>query len=189
MQVLHVTRDFPPRSTGGLSTAVGGLTRALQRAGVSCSVLSFDGWRPRASTGSRTAGTATETAGIPVRRIRRGEQLDVAKAIAAASAPALIHVHDAMLSDETRALRAALERPAVYGLHVLHSKQDAMRDATRPSRSAEAEGRALAEACSALLADPQRAETIGRAAATATAQRHLWSHAVSALTDVCRAIL
>jgi len=33
MKVLHLTRDFPPRSTGGLSTAVGGMVGALAERG------------------------------------------------------------------------------------------------------------------------------------------------------------
>jgi len=43
--LLHVTRDYPPASNGGISTAVAGAARAATAVGHRVWVLSFDAWR------------------------------------------------------------------------------------------------------------------------------------------------
>src|ERR1043166_689663 len=41
MRVLHLTTEFPPVIYGGLGTAIGGLVKALAKAGVAVGVLLF----------------------------------------------------------------------------------------------------------------------------------------------------
>ena len=107
-RALHITRDFPPRINGGISTAVGGLARALVSRGVACSVISFDAWRPSATGAS---------ADPPVRdgdvlRVTSPSQLAAAAAFAAEVAPTLVHVHHAMLWD----FAMKLQGPKIFSL-------------------------------------------------------------------------
>ena len=70
MRVLHLTRDLPPHTTGGISNAVGGLVKALADRDTACAVISFDGWRPyRRKTIERPIGEES-FAGAIVWRIR-----------------------------------------------------------------------------------------------------------------------
>lgn len=161
MRVLHLTRDFPPRSAGGISTAVGGLVRASLAAGLGCAVLSFDGWRPRAR--AHASGTGGTGAGAVVAPAREGEpgqpeqiidvlrvsapaDLDAARAFAQAYAPAVLHVHHDMLWPLAAELRALLGARAVLTVHVLQAEQDRLRGLAQGTLSSAAQARALAEA-------------------------------------------
>ena len=124
MKVLHVTRDFAPRSTGGLSTAVGGMVAALAQAGVQTRVVSFDAWRP----------------------LRAAEATTPDLASALAWRPDVVHAHDPMLWPAAFALKRAAGVPAVYTAHTLQRRQRLMRGLDEPTLSELAEARALAEA-------------------------------------------
>lgn len=160
MRILHLTRDFPPRCAGGISTAVAGLARASLRAGLGCAVISFDGWRPRAHAG------AADSAPVPapehvvhgevqVLRVSTPSHLDAARAFARDLAPDLLHVHHDMLWPLAAELRAALRAPAALTVHVLQAEQNRLRGIDELTMSLRAQQQALADA-DAVLA-PSRA--------------------------------
>ena len=109
--IVHLTRDHPPRINGGLSTAVGGLVRALCDAGVRQRVVSFDAWRPRKKKGAGPP-RLDETNGIPVLRVEGPHHLDEARAFI--ETPDLVHVHDGFLDE----LAAEIDAPSVLTIHV-----------------------------------------------------------------------
>ena len=88
MRVLHVTRDFPPRRNGGLSTAVAGLVGATP---CPTAVLSFDAWRPR----GKSKPTLRDTEHVA--RLASPRDLPKARRFAETFAPTHVHVHHAML--------------------------------------------------------------------------------------------
>lgn len=148
LRVLHVTRDFPPRVNGGISTAVGGMVGACRRAGVRCAVVSFDGWRPRASSPSaRPAALAAGPADVdlPVRRLSSPAELDGALAFAERFAPRVIHLHHGMLWSFVESLRSRCAGARVATtVHVLQQRLSALRGADRITASLAGQQRALA---------------------------------------------
>lgn len=139
MRVLHLTRDFPPRTNGGISTAVAGLVAASEREGVACLVLSFDAWRPR---GKARAERLPDT--DRVLRITGPADLPRARASAAAFAPDVVHVHHALLWEAAREL--PLEAPRLFSVHVAQAVQRRLRGLEAPTRSEAAQERAMREA-------------------------------------------
>ncbi len=135
MRVLHLTRDFPPRSTGGLSSAVGGLVAAVDT--IEHRVVSFDDWRPRRND-TRTAGV--DCAARVVRVTSEMALSSVQDFVRTCPADA-VHVHDAMLW----ALAGESSAPKVYSVHVHHAAQDRLRGVP-PTHGAQAEAAALAAA-------------------------------------------
>src|SRR5690606_37370005 len=93
VRVVHLTRDFPPRINGGLSTAVGGMVRASVEAGLDCAVISFDAWRPNKPRAEPLS--EERQAGAAVLRVSAPDQLDQARRWAGDAE--VIHVHDALL--------------------------------------------------------------------------------------------
>ncbi|WP_428266038.1 glycosyltransferase family 4 protein [Haliangium sp.] len=149
MRVLHLTRDFPPRAAGGLSTAVGGMVRTSTRAGLACAVLSFDDWRPRARAGSGPVGAPPRPEpGLhaQVLRLSRPAELDAAHAFADAWGPDLVHVHDDLLWPVAAEIRARRGIPAVLTVHVLQAEQSRLRGLSETTLALAAQRRALAEA-------------------------------------------
>lgn len=146
MNVLHVTRDFPPRHHGGISSAVGRLAGAQSRAGLGVAVVSFDGWRPCAGTAG-TASTAQDTAdGIAVLRLTSTQQLAAARAFASEQHPTLLHVHDGMLWSSSATLRTELGIPAVQSVHVVQRYMNELRRTRERTLSLAGEEAALAAA-------------------------------------------
>ena len=171
MRILHLTRDFPPRSAGGISTAVGGLVGASLAAGLHCAVLSFDGRRPRARAGAGAGapGAAPMHEGdVDVLRASAPADVDAARAFAQAHAPDVLHVHHDMLWPLAADLRALLGARAVLTVHVLQAEQDRLRGLAQGTLSSAAQARALAEA-DAVIA-PSRA-VAARIAGTVPAAR------------------
>jgi glycosyltransferase involved in cell wall biosynthesis len=129
MNVLHITRDFPPRSTGGLSTAVGEMVEALAGCGVSSSVLSFDAWRPR----SRRAGaigreaTVEQSLGAMVIRVDAPSMIGSARTLVRERRPDVLHVHVDMAWELAAELRRELVVPAVASVHVAQLRQNRLR--------------------------------------------------------------
>ena len=146
MNVLHVTRDFPPRHCGGLSTAVGGLARAQARAGLGVAVVSFDAWRPRAAGRGSAPAAAERIDGVAVLRLASAAQLDAARAFAHAQRPALLHVHHGMLWEFTAGLRTELGVPTVKTVHVVQRQMNALRGTSERTLSLEGQEAALAAA-------------------------------------------
>ncbi len=143
MRVVHVTRDFPPRCCGGISTGVGGLVRALARTGAvqtPVPVVSFDAWRP--SRGTSGTSPVPERVGDAVVLRVRGEA-DLAAARAFVGRADVLHVHDGMLHDFATGCAAGLR---VFTPHVIHRALNAVRGVTERTRSLQAQERALAEA-------------------------------------------
>jgi glycosyltransferase involved in cell wall biosynthesis len=154
MRVLHLTRDFPPRAAGGISTAVGGLAAASQRAGLAVSVISFDAWRPtRFACGGATAERSAE--GIAVLRVTGAAQLNAAAAFARAQRPHLLHVHHGMLWAFAASLARALGVPALKTVHVVQRRMNALRGTGERTRSLAGQEQALAEASRIIV--PSRA--------------------------------
>ncbi|MEM9492369.1 MAG: glycosyltransferase family 4 protein [Myxococcota bacterium] len=148
IRVLHLTRDFPPRCTGGLSTAVGTMVGALVPRGVPCGVISFDGWRPKASAGlsKRDPDLPTQPdlhLGAHVLRISAPSALPVARKFATGFKPNIIHVHHSMLWKFAAELRAAIEVPAIITVHVLQQEQNRLREITGDTMSSAAQRSAL----------------------------------------------
>jgi glycogen(starch) synthase len=146
MNVLHVTRDFPPRHCGGISTAVGGLARAQSRAGLAVSVVSFDGWRPRAAPATCRAQPVDYGDDISVLRLSSPAQLAAARAFAQAQRPALLHVHHGMLWEFATTLRAERTVPIVKTVHVVQRHMNELRGTREHTLSLAGQEAALAGA-------------------------------------------
>lgn len=146
MRVLHLTRDFPPRHRGGISTAVAGLAHAQARAGCDVAVLSFDDWRPRAGGASPATPEAGMENGIATLRITSTQQLDAVRAFAYRFRPTLLHVHHGMLWEFAAALRAELGVPAVKSVHVVQRLVNALRGTQERTLSLAGQEAALAGA-------------------------------------------
>lgn len=146
MNVLHLTRDFPPRHCGGISSAVGGLARAQVRAGLGVAVASFDAWRPRAGSAASAPAQVETCDGIAVLRISSPTQLDAVHAFACSQRPALLHVHHGMLWELAAALRAELGVRAVKSVHVVQHHMNALRGTRERTLSLTGQAAALAAA-------------------------------------------
>lgn len=145
MRVLHLTRDLPPRSLGGLSTAVGGLVRASARHGVPVSVVSFDAWRPTRAAAPAPCEPHNED-GVEVLRVTHLDHLPAARAFAQAMKPDLLHVHHGMLWPLAASLRENLGVPAVKTVHVVQREMNALRETSEHTRSLTGQEAALAAA-------------------------------------------
>ena len=139
MRVLHLTRDFPPRINGGLSTAVGGMVRASVEAGLDCAVISFDAWRPNKPRAEPLR--EEREAGAPVLRVSAPDQLDRARRWVGDAE--VIHVHDALLWPLAREISGRLR---VFTVHFAQAVGAALREIERPPASMTAEAAAFAEA-------------------------------------------
>lgn len=153
--VLHVTRDFPPRQRGGISSAVGGLTGALATRGIDSAVLSFDGYRPTARGPTPPFAPAKENA-LPVARVTHPGQLDAAADWTRSLAPRLIHCHLELVWE-----LVANIAPAVLTPHVLQRAQNRLRG-VEGTISSDAQDRAIHSAL-AVLAPSRAAADILRA--------------------------
>lgn len=131
LRILHISRDFPPRSRGGLSTAVAGMANAQVRAGHRCAVLSFDDYRPKAQRSRRetTAALAREQspAGVEITRVCVPDDLAQASPILVEFAADIVHVHHEMLWDVGAALARQQNAPAILSVHTLQSEQNRLR--------------------------------------------------------------
>jgi glycosyltransferase involved in cell wall biosynthesis len=156
-RILHITRDFPPRHMGGISTVVAGMAAASARAGSTVGVISFDGWRPRSQPPQRAhehpAAIQRETdfqgAGgsrYDVVRIGSPADVDAARSFTHAFRPTLLHVHDGMLWGFAARLRGELGVRVVKSVHVLHQLQNRLRKVAENTLSLAGQQAALAGA-------------------------------------------
>jgi glycogen synthase len=146
MNILHVTRDFPPRHHGGISSAVGRLARAQSRAGLGVAILSFDAWRPCAATAAAAPAAQEASDGIAVLRLTSTQQLAGARGFASEQRPTLLHVHDGLLWSVGARLRAELAIPAVHSVHVVQRYMNELRGSRERTLSLAGEEAALAAA-------------------------------------------
>lgn len=146
MHILHVTRDLPPHTRGGVSIAVLELLRALGEAGVQGSVVSFDGFRPKSGSGRRPVVLRQSTEGCQVLRLSTQDGLLPAAEFGARQQPDLVHVHDPMLWEFGQQVAAQRDVPAVLQVHVLHAALDRLRGVQTPTLSRRAERVALGQA-------------------------------------------
>ena len=142
MRVLHLTRDFPPTSAGGISTGVGWLARSMRAEGWPQAVASFDGWRPRKQN------DRVEDRG-DVLRIQ-GRPFGALRAFAERFGPDLCVVHDPLID---RAV-GPLPGRRLFFVHVDHRRLRELRGLEEPTTSERAMERAMAEA-DAVLAPSQ----------------------------------
>lgn len=142
MRVLHLTRDFPPRHCGGISTAVGGLVAALERSGIACATASFDDYRPgKHDTALDPAAPAPDGSLL---RIDDGDDLRALVPFARSFRPELIVLHVDLLWEVASELRRRLEVPIATVVHVCHRRMLQVVGADRASASLSAQERALA---------------------------------------------
>ncbi len=116
MRVLHLTRDFPPHSAGGTSTAVGTLVEELAQKGVASEVISFDHWRGRAGGGDNVEHRPGETV---VLRISSGHPYAAIADAARLLRPTVVHLHHENLWAFAERLRSEFGVPVVYSVHTL----------------------------------------------------------------------
>ncbi len=147
MRVLHLTRDFPPRHCGGISTATAGLVGALERAGMPCAVASFDDYRPARGSGGAPAPSPVESAlSDGILRIDGEADLAALPGFARAFAPDRILLHVDLLWDAAEQLRRQLGVPLLATMHVCHRQMLRVVEAERVSASLEAQEKVLAGA-------------------------------------------
>ena len=161
VQVVHVTRDYPPAANGGLSTAVGGMVRASVRSGVDCAVISLDGWRPRARPGGGGSVRETQGDGVRILRVTGTGAADLREAAdwlteggRAPQGPYVVHIHDGMLWELAAGLRQEIGAPVVASVHVLHAVVHRLRGMTGPTLSLAGEERTLKAADLVLVPSP-----------------------------------
>ena len=178
MNVLHVTRDFPPRHHGGISTAVGGLARAQSRAGLGVAVLSFDAWRPCAGTAASAPPPVEAADGIAVLRLRSAEQLPAARDLRhRAAARPRCTCTTASCGEFAAALRAELRVPVVQSVHVVQRYMNELRGTRERTLSLAGEEAALAAADRvdrAVALRRRRPARVGTGAGAAAARRRPW---------------
>lgn len=133
MRILHLTRDFPPRSNGGLSTAVGGMVRMSRATGIECAVVSFDAWRPARGPSAEELPAVED-----VMRLRGPGDLAAAERFAACFDPDLVHVHHGMLAGAL-----AAHAPRVFSVHVAQTVQRRLRGRSEPTTSELAQRAAI----------------------------------------------
>ncbi len=151
MNVLVVTRDFPPRINGGLSTAVGAEVDGLLAAGIHCTVVSFDAWRPCCGTpGTSVCPQIFDVADRHLRviRVSSPDELERATSLAIESIPDIVHLHQSMLLDFATKV-AADSIPVVKTLHLMHRHMNRQRRIDETSSSI-AQDRAI-DRCDALI--------------------------------------
>lgn len=114
MRVLHLTRDFPPGASGGVSVASRALVTALDGAAISTGVVSFDRWRGRDEGEDIEEGEH----GVLL-RVRKGRPFEAVEAAARRLRPTVLHLHHENLLPFAHLLREALDCPLVYTVHTL----------------------------------------------------------------------
>ncbi|MCC6619687.1 MAG: glycosyltransferase family 4 protein [Deltaproteobacteria bacterium] len=121
-RVLHLTRDLPPRSAGGVSSAVGGWVAAAVTRGDPVAVISFDAWRPT-STAAATY-ERSERDNQSLLRVHNRPDTGVLASFARDFAPDVIWIHDGRLAPFAPPIA-----PRVQVVHVLSHLQDRLRAA------------------------------------------------------------
>lgn len=162
MRVLHLTRDFPPKACGGVSTAVGGLVAALTRAGVTCAVASFDGWRPARRAGDPVREPSRQDLdGLAVLRLEPPASPHALMPFSKEFRPDLLHVHEALLWDQADGADPTGSIPRLLTVHVYQRELNRLRELGQ-TLSGQAEDRALNRADAISAPSAWVADRLGR---------------------------
>lgn len=152
-RVLHITRDFPPRWAGGISTALRGIVDEQRALGTDVDVISFDAWRPKRANDyvqlpdCPQESTPRDAYGaLRVWRVRDADSPDIIQRRIWEGGYDEIEVHVAMLWPAAFEAAQMRSTPIFYMAHVLSSAMDGLRGLQTPSLSAQAEDLALREA-------------------------------------------
>jgi glycosyltransferase involved in cell wall biosynthesis len=137
MRVLHLTRDFPPHSAGGMSTAVGDLVRASSASGISTSVISLDSASIDSRNGIRTTHIESllRIGAAPPRRDLLAH-LDAFR-------PDVIHLHHGTLWEILQDLHRVRPLPVVKTVHVVQHVVNELRRHVGKTVSLEGQQRAI----------------------------------------------
>ena len=150
--ILHLTRDFPPRRSGGLSTAVGGIVAGLARVGVASRVISFDGWGRRGPA-ANDALPAPATSSSVFRARNKGDA-EAATEWAQLLPPAIVHVHDPFLWELGSQIAESWAAARVHTTHVLSHRQDQIRGLDTPTKTTTGQALALEQADAIIAPSP-----------------------------------
>jgi len=157
MKILHLTRDFGPPVTGGISTAVTSLIRALSHdRDARQLVISFDAWRP-AAAGVPAPLSMVDDGSLRIARAESQAQLPAVRQLMNDFAPDIVHLHDPLFEE----LAFAPGVPVVAQLHVYHHGMCALLNLQQPTLSMLAEERALARAAVVVAPNPEVAAAAG----------------------------
>lgn len=154
-KILHLTRDFPPRDNGGISTAVASIVRLQRIKGDDITLCSFDSWRPTRAHVDTDAlplsPTVQEAAhqqsgALEVFRLSSGMSIEKLQRTLAGRAFDQVEIHHPMFWPvlQTLDLRGALHR--IYTAHVHAQEMDALRRVEHPTQSAMYEAEAFKDA-------------------------------------------
>jgi glycosyltransferase involved in cell wall biosynthesis len=146
MRIAHITRDYPPHVRGGVSIAVEGLTLAYASTGHTCTVISFEDWRPFKKAANNTPAALRGHGDLKVLSVSSVTHLEGATDHVSRFTPDLLLCHDALLWDYTASLAVDLDIPAAFFVHVMHPWQDALRGLEEPTASTRAHHLAIHEA-------------------------------------------
>ena len=154
MRVLHVTRDYPPASKGGMSTAVWGLARATAQAGARVGVISFDGWRSRGGSPNAPVPIAAQGPdGVSVIRGSNPAHLNEMTRFGRDFEPTVVHVHSGMLW--SFAVTLGVEAPRLFNVHVAQTLLNRWRGLTEETHSSRGYNQAVAEADGVVVPDAE----------------------------------
>lgn len=157
MKILHLTRDFGPPITGGISTAVTSLVRALAHEKEARQlVISFDAWRP-AAAGVPSPLSIVDDANLRIARAESQAQLPAVRQLVDEFAPDIVHLHDPLF--EELAFEPGV--PVVAQLHVYHHGMCALLHLQQPTLSMLAEERVLTRAAMVVAPNPEVAGAAG----------------------------
>ena len=172
--ILHLTRDFPPRSRGGISTAVGATTLGLSQHGVPWRVIYFDAW------GSKVADHRTRQPSDEHRpdgelsfRLSHKNGIPAATRWAAEVSPSIVHVHDPLLWELGKTIAAQSGARSVHTLHVLAHHQDRLRGLSNPTLTAVGQARAIEEADALIAPSPSVATQLSKDFPSAQSKVHV----------------
>jgi len=126
-RILHLTRDLPPRSAGGISSAVGAWVAEAEARDEPVAVVSFDAWRP--TSNARPIHHHATRGRTSLLHVHNRPDARVIDAFARAFAPDTIWIHDGALAPFAPPIA-----PRVQVVHVVSHLQDRMRGAA-PTRT------------------------------------------------------
>ena len=114
LSTLHLTLDYPPKSHGGISTAVGAIVQLLSERVGPALVISYDDWRPS----QQRENTASVSRNGSLWRV---QTVETAKEIAEAEpfeSVDRVVVHHPLLWEDGQILAKRLRTPIDFVLHV-----------------------------------------------------------------------
>lgn len=190
--ILHLSRDYAPRSVGGLSSAVPPIVEAAQQQGLQSAVLSFDAWRPSRSAAQHPP-RVERVSGVEVVRVDMQTSVELAFERACAMHPTHVQVHHEMLWPLGRAVAVASGASTSLAVHVWQPHNNAARGVDVPTMSLVAQQQAVVEADVVCAPSPATADAVARAAGRTVALAPLalqaaWFEAPLAASDPRRIV-